>query len=81
MNKKLLALYGLKWNPFSPDLPSEALRVVPKVQTFGWRIEQSPDSDTHLKLPTKGMGGVWVDRQGGAACTPARGAGPLWAPA
>ena len=21
MNKKLLALYGLKWNPFSPELP------------------------------------------------------------
>jgi general secretion pathway protein A len=41
MNKKLLALYGLKWNPFSPDLPSEALRVVPKVQSFCWRIEQS----------------------------------------
>ena len=40
MNKKLLALYGLKWNPFSPDLPSEALRVVPKAQSFCWRIEQ-----------------------------------------
>jgi len=40
MNKKLLSLYGLKWNPFSPDLPSEALRVVPKVQSFCWRIEQ-----------------------------------------
>ena len=41
MNKKLLALYGLKWNPFSPDLPSEALRLVPKAQSFCWRIEQS----------------------------------------
>ena len=40
MNKKLLSLYGLKWNPFSPDLPSEALRIVPKVQSFCWRIEQ-----------------------------------------
>jgi type II secretory pathway predicted ATPase ExeA len=40
MNKKLLSLYGLKWNPFSPDLPTEALRVVPKVQSFCWRIEQ-----------------------------------------
>lgn len=25
--KKLLSLWGLKWNPFSPELPSEALRV------------------------------------------------------
>lgn len=41
MNKKLLSLYGLKWNPFSPELPSEALRIVPKVQSFCWRIEQA----------------------------------------
>ncbi|MFQ5720629.1 MAG: ExeA family protein [Acidobacteriota bacterium] len=41
MNKKLLSLYGLKWNPFSPDLPSEALYVHPRVESFCWRIEQS----------------------------------------
>ena len=41
MNKKLLSLYGLKWNPFSPDLPTEALRTTPRVQSFCWRIEQS----------------------------------------
>lgn len=40
MNKQLLALYGLKWNPFAPDLPTEALYVTPKVDTFCWRIEQ-----------------------------------------
>jgi type II secretory pathway predicted ATPase ExeA len=40
MNKKLLALYGLKWNPFSPELPTEALHVVPKVESFRWRVEQ-----------------------------------------
>jgi type II secretory pathway predicted ATPase ExeA len=40
MNKKLLALYGLKWNPFSPELPTEALHVVPKVESFCWRVEQ-----------------------------------------
>jgi type II secretory pathway predicted ATPase ExeA len=40
MNKKLLALYGLKWNPFSPDLPVEALHIVPKVESFCWRVEQ-----------------------------------------
>jgi hypothetical protein len=27
MNRKLLALYGLKWSPFSPDVPTEALYV------------------------------------------------------
>ncbi len=40
MNKKLLALYGLKWNPFSPELPTEALYVTPKIEHFCWRIEQ-----------------------------------------
>lgn len=40
MNQKLLALYGLKWNPFSPELPIEALHVTPKVESFCWRIEQ-----------------------------------------
>jgi type II secretory pathway predicted ATPase ExeA len=41
MNKKLLSLYGLKWNPFSPELPSEALRLTPAVESFCWRVEQS----------------------------------------
>ena len=27
MNKKLLALYGLKWNPFAPDVPVEAVVI------------------------------------------------------
>ena len=27
MTKKLLALYGLKWNPFAPDVPVEALHA------------------------------------------------------
>ena len=40
MNKKLLALYGLKWNPFSPELPTEALSVTPRIEHFYWRIEQ-----------------------------------------
>ena len=41
MNKKLLALYGLKWNPFSPELPTEALHLTARVEDFCWRIEQS----------------------------------------
>ena len=40
MNKKLLALYGLKWNPFSPELPIEALHATAKVESFCWRVEQ-----------------------------------------
>jgi len=38
---KLLALYGLKWNPFSPELPTEALLVSPKIDSFCWRVENA----------------------------------------
>ena len=38
--KKLLSLWGLKWNPFSPDLPSEALLVTARIESFAWRVEQ-----------------------------------------
>ena len=40
MNKKLLALYGLKWNPFAPDVPAEALHVSRRIEAFCWRAEQ-----------------------------------------
>jgi type II secretory pathway predicted ATPase ExeA len=38
--KKLLSLWGLKWNPFSPELPSEGLLVTARVESFAWRVEQ-----------------------------------------
>jgi type II secretory pathway predicted ATPase ExeA len=38
--KKLLSLWGLKWNPFSPELPIEGLLVTPKIESFAWRVEQ-----------------------------------------
>jgi type II secretory pathway predicted ATPase ExeA len=38
--KKLLALWGLKWNPFSPEVPSEALLGTPAIEHFAWRVEQ-----------------------------------------
>jgi len=40
MNKKLLALYGLKWNPFAPDVPVEALHVSRRIESFCWRVQQ-----------------------------------------
>jgi len=39
MNRSLLAPYGLKWNPFSTELPAEALYLSPKLNDFFWRIE------------------------------------------
>lgn len=41
MNQKILALYGLKWNPFSPELPTEAIYVPAKIENFCWRIEHA----------------------------------------
>lgn len=38
-NKKLLALYGLKWNPFLPDIPPEALWHPPHIENFLFRLE------------------------------------------
>lgn len=38
--KQMLALWGLKWNPFSPEVPTEALLVMPKIEHFAWRVEQ-----------------------------------------
>ena len=40
MNPTLISRHGLKWNPFSPDVPTEALRVTPTLDHFGWRVEQ-----------------------------------------
>jgi type II secretory pathway predicted ATPase ExeA len=39
MNRKLLSLYGIRFNPFSPELPGEALHVSAKLEEFVWRIE------------------------------------------
>ncbi len=40
MNNKMLALYGLKWNPFAPNVPTEALHVTTRLESFCWRVQQ-----------------------------------------
>ena len=52
MTKKLLALYGLKWNPFAVELPLEALFVPPKVELFCSRVEHSLIRDGGFALIT-----------------------------
>jgi type II secretory pathway predicted ATPase ExeA len=37
--KKLHALHGLKWNPFTPDVPTEGLWIQPRVESFLNRVE------------------------------------------
>jgi type II secretory pathway predicted ATPase ExeA len=40
MHKKLLAVYGLKYNPFYQEIPTEAIFLSPKVEDFFWKIEE-----------------------------------------
>lgn len=37
---KQLALYGLKWNPFAQEVPSEAVWINSRVEHFVWRLKQ-----------------------------------------
>ena len=41
MNTKLLAQFGLKWNPFATELPLEALYPLEHTASFLWRIEHA----------------------------------------
>jgi general secretion pathway protein A len=50
MNQKLLSLYGLKWNPFSPELPAEALLRSSRTESFCWRVEHSLVSEGGFAL-------------------------------
>jgi type II secretory pathway predicted ATPase ExeA len=57
MNKKMLALYGLKWNPFAPDVPVEALQLTPRIDSFCWRVEQlAGEGGFALVTAAPGMG-------------------------
>lgn len=38
-NKKLMSLFGLKWNPFQPDVPTEALYRRNEIQSMIFRVE------------------------------------------
>jgi len=40
MSNRLQALYGLKWNLFVPSVPTEALHVAPRVDSFCRRVCQ-----------------------------------------
>lgn len=39
MDRRLLSLFSLKFNPFTPEIPIEALYVYPRLEQFCWRIE------------------------------------------
>lgn len=39
MSRAMLSLYGLKWNPFSPEVPSAGLLRSPRLENLCWRVE------------------------------------------
>ena len=48
-SKKLLATYGLKWNPFSPELPNDGLLLTPKIEHFAFRSTGLGEFVAHLR--------------------------------
>lgn len=57
MNTNLLALHGLKWNPFVPEVPTEALFVTPEIKNFCWRVGRlSRDGGFALITGEPGLG-------------------------
>lgn len=40
MNKQFLSMYGLKFNPFAPSIPHEALLISPQISEFCLRVEK-----------------------------------------
>ena len=57
MNKRLLNLYSLKFNPFSSQVPATALWVPPPIQSFCWRLEhQAGEGGFALIVGDPGVG-------------------------
>lgn len=52
----LKALYGLKFNPFSLDVPDDALLCTPRVDDFGWRLEHGVAAEGGFALVNGGVG-------------------------
>ncbi|MGH8696172.1 MAG: ExeA family protein [Burkholderiales bacterium] len=52
MNDPMLTPFGLKWNPFSPAVPTEALLATPAIEHFVRRIEKSQVKEGGFALVT-----------------------------
>lgn len=50
MKRKIHALYGLKWNPFLADVPTEALFASTRLSSFRERVEQLAASGGYALL-------------------------------
>ena len=62
MNKTLLALYGLTFNPFSPELPTEALYIGAAVeQQVAGRIQVAAGDGRHVVEADHAVGSPAAD--------------------
>ena len=43
-NTDIRSLYGLKYNPFLPDVPPEALFAIPGTEHFALRVQTMADT-------------------------------------
>jgi type II secretory pathway predicted ATPase ExeA len=56
-NKQLLAYFGLKWNPFLPNIPVESLWRTPRMESFVYRLENiATDGGFSLITGEPGLG-------------------------
>lgn len=57
MNRQILASYSLKWDPFFPGIPAEAIHVTARLGHFCWRVEQLlPEGGFALVVGEPGSG-------------------------
>ena len=58
MNQTLLAPYGLNWNPFTPELPTEAIYIAPRIENFCWRIEHARNGFLEIHAKSDRLPGI-----------------------
>lgn len=64
--QQLLALYGLKYNPFLPNIPVESLWTPPEMENFLFRIENlvmEGGSESSLTSPLSAVIQGWANRK------------------
>ena len=52
MTSTIKTLYGLRFNPFSQDVPDEALLTTPQIEHFAWRLEHGLASEGGFAMIT-----------------------------
>ncbi len=62
--KKLLSLYGLKWNPFTPEVPNDGLFTTARIESFAMRIETRVHDGGFALITGEPGCGKWIALRG-----------------